>query len=333
MWRWGVGRGLVGLVGMTVAAVAFVAGLVSSGDAAFPGRNGRIAFVWDPDISARPQSCGDIFSIKPNGLGRRRLTPGCPWLYSDPAYSATGHRIAFIRASEPFPRRHHGAGIYVMDASGSNVRRITVSRYDQNPVISPNGRWILFDRYLKQRSRTQLFRVSIAGGPARQLTRGPGAADGTLSPDGAEIAFVGGGSDIFMMRVDGSRERQLTHSRARFESWYVEPDFSPNGRRLVAVCGAGDFGAAAQVCIMKTDGTHLEELTPARRLVAEDPVFSPDGRQIAFLAQVSCRSRCRGNGDLFLYTMQTDGSHLRRIANLGPNQEPGSLAVSWQPLP
>jgi Tol biopolymer transport system component len=260
------------------------------------------------------------------------LTRGCPWLYSDPAFSSAGNRIAFVRAHEPFPGPPHGAGIYVMDADGSRIRRITTSRTDQEPVISPNGRWILFDRYLSRSGRSQLFLASIRGGRVRQLTHGPGGADATFSANGREVAFVGPRSSIFVMRLDGSDRRRLTRSAPRLDGWYADPDFSPNGRLLALVCGEGDgFGSIARICVMRTDGTHLEHLTRAPLLFAEDPAFSPDGRRIAFLAQLACRTRSCGN-NVFLYTMQTDGSHLRRVFNLGSNQQLGSLGVSWQPL-
>lgn len=325
MRQWGVWRrALVMGVGLSVLA----AGLASMGDAAYPGRNGRIAFALNADVSTSPQSCLDIFSVNPNGSDRHRLTQGCPWLYSDPAYSAGGNLIAFVRGYEPFPRGLHGAGIYVMDADGSNIRRITTSRLDGEPAISPQGNWILFDRFLKRQARTQLFLASTEGGGVRQLTHGNGAADPTFSPDGRQIAFVGGRSNIFTMGVRGSHTHRLTHSPARLDRWYGDPDYSPDGRHLVVECGEGEgFGSVAQICLMRADGTHLKHLTPQRGWFAEGPVFSPDGQQIAFLAQP------RSSRDVIIYTMSTDGSHLRRVYDLGPHQELGSLGITWQPLP
>lgn len=322
---------------MTVGVMLVLAslvGVVSVGEAALPARNGRIAFVSDPSYHVRPQSCGDIFTVSPTGADRTRLTHGCPWVYSEPAYGASGHRIVFVRGHESFPRDLHGAGIYVMDADGSRVRRITDSKFDEEPAISPNGRWIVFDRFKERSETTQLFIAASDGSHLRQLTHGQGASDPTFSPNGKEIAFVGPSFAIYTMRLDGSHVRQITHGFPAPGRAYGDPDFSPNGRRIVFTCGGGDLAVSSPICIIRADGSHLKRLTPtgASRLYATDPVFSPSGREVAFLGEVSCDGHDCGNHHVFLYTVRADGRHARQIYDLGPNQELGSLGLSWQAL-
>ena len=308
--------------------LVLLAGSISVGDAAFPGRDGRIGFVWNANTRAAPQSCADIFSIQPDGSDRRRLTRGCPWEYSDPAFSATGKQIVFVRSHEPFPRDHRDLGIYVMDAAGSHLRRITASPNDADPSFSPNGRWIVFDRYLTRSRTTQIFLASVDGSHVRQLThRKRGAASPAFSTNGREIAFVAGsGYSIDTMRANGSHIRQLAHVRRAF-GWYGDPDFSPDGRWIVFICGvAPGLGSIAQVCVMQADGTHMAHLTPAGTgPVVADAAFSPDGRRIAFVA-----SR---NESAFVYTMARNGSRLHRLYDLGPHQDGTFLGVTWQPLP
>jgi Tol biopolymer transport system component len=330
-------RGALGAVGVGLVALIFVAGPVAVSSAGFRGRDGRIAFAWAAGRLAVPLSCLDLFSIKPNGSDRQRLTRGCPWEYSDPAYSATGKQIVFVRGHEPFPRDHRGlVGVYVMGADGSHVRRVTTTSADENPRFSPDGKLIVFDRWLKRSRRTQLFLIASDGSHVHQLTHGSSASEPTFSPDGRRIAFVAlhshEGYDIYTVSPNGSHLRQLTHAPSG--AWDDEPDFSPNGRKIVFRCGYGDFGAIQQVCIMHADGTHVHHVTPAGPpfgLVAQDPVFSPDQRRIAFLAQVNCRSRACGNNHGFVYTVRTDGSHRRQVYDLGPNQQ--LRGITWQPLP
>jgi Tol biopolymer transport system component len=318
----GAMRALV--LAVAITGVAALAGSASLGWAAFPGHDGWIAFVWNANTRVAPQSCQDIFSIEPNGSGRRRLTSGCPREYSGPEYSATGRRIVFVRAHELYSPHPQGAGIYVMSADGLHLRRITASVFDVQPSFSPTGRRIVFVRYLPGSRRTQIFLASANGSRVRELTHGAGATNPTFSPSGREIAFVRtDDSDIYTMRLDGSHVRQLTRARAYPGSWYSVPDFSPSGRRIVFVCGQGDgLGSIAQVCVMGADGSHLKHLTPAGRMgpVVLDAVFSPDGRQIALAAYRPCAHRCRNEIRL---PVHDDGQRVRPQAGLRPRSPPG----------
>jgi Tol biopolymer transport system component len=331
----GIGRRGGLALALSGLSLGLLAGSASVGQAAFPGRDGRIAFVWNADTSVTPQSCQDIFSIKPDGADLQRLTMGCPWQYSDPSYSANGKLIAFVRVRElAYPLRYRDAGIYVMNADGSNIRRITSSTSDEEPAISPNARWIVFDRYVGRTHRSQLFRASLDGSGVRQLTHGQGASEATFSPDGRELAFVSGRSAIDTIRIDGSRARQLTRDAPAL-SYYTDPDFSPNGRRIVFLCGYGEgFGSVQQVCTMHGDGTQMRHLTPrSQGLFAVDPVFSPDGRAIAFVANGRCNPQRCNNPPAFVYAMRVNGTGLHVIFHLGHQQELGTLGLSWQPLP
>lgn len=81
-------RMLAALVAAAVVAVAILmATLVAVSEpaqAAFPGKNGRLAFVND----------GEIYTIRPNGTGLKKLTSS-PLIDAQPAWSPNGRKIAF----------------------------------------------------------------------------------------------------------------------------------------------------------------------------------------------------------------------------------------------
>src|ERR1017187_560176 len=84
-----------------VAALASLAllgtGLAGTAQAAYPGANGRIAFVRG----------GNIFTIEPSGSGLSRLTSGAR--HSGPRWSPSGSRIAYLSQGN----------LWIMAANGS----------------------------------------------------------------------------------------------------------------------------------------------------------------------------------------------------------------------
>jgi hypothetical protein len=101
-------------------------------EAAFPGRNGKIAFV----------SGSEIVTMNANGDNKSKLTNNDPQVYDiDPVFSANGRKIAF--ASDRTGKRD----IYVINQDGSGLTRITTSpKPDTQPAWSPDGTKIAFRR-------------------------------------------------------------------------------------------------------------------------------------------------------------------------------------------
>src|SRR5262245_22087093 len=95
----------------------------------------------------------------------------------------------------------------------------------------------------------------------------------SVSPDGSLIAFLSdrtGRSNVFVIGVDGSSERQVSQTGAG------TPRFSADGRILFAGPGA-DSGRISAVSVNGGERRLLASV-PGR-----SPVLSPDGRRVAFL--------------------------------------------------
>ena len=152
----------------------------------------------------------------------------------EPLWSPDGKRIAFVRVNSSV-RPYDLMAIFVMNANGSGVRRLTPWRLDagDHPDWSPDGKWIVF------RSPTQggfagtdLYVVRPNGTGLRQLTDyGPKVEvlSASFSPDSKWIAFAktgrGGLPDLFLIRPDGSGLRQVTRTSA----WDSSPDWGTGG--------------------------------------------------------------------------------------------------------
>ncbi|MDR3012942.1 MAG: hypothetical protein LBU70_07000 [Chitinispirillales bacterium] len=151
----------------------------------------------------------NIHTSAPDGTRQRQLT-FTRGIDTAPSWSPNGYQIAFTSD------RGGGPQIYIMDATGSNQRRITFEgRYNDTPSWSPRGDMIA---YTSQGTSHQfnIWVVPLDGSDAVMIANLPGMNEyPTWSPDGRLIAFIntiGGRSDLYMVKPDGSRLRKITNS-------------------------------------------------------------------------------------------------------------------------
>ncbi len=130
--------------------------------------------------------------------------------------------------------RDGGDEIYLMDGDGSMPHRLTFNRFrDENPSISPDGRYVLFQSSRKTHNEAvDLFVFDLVDGSEWALTDDD-VFDGEAvwSPDGQWVAYVedmGQSSEILMVKPDGTAPFRVTRNRWGEDS----PTFSPDGRFL-----------------------------------------------------------------------------------------------------
>src|SRR5205085_6526595 len=83
-----------------------------------------------------------------------------------------------------------------------------------DPQLSPDGKWLAYSVAVPDkaanRSRTQVYLLSVEGGAAKALTSGEASpSEPRWSPDGTRIAFVSGGQ-IWTMDATGGARQQVT---------------------------------------------------------------------------------------------------------------------------
>ncbi len=116
-------------------------------------------------------------------------------------------------------------------------------------------------------------------------------------------SYRNGNSEIYMMNPDGSEQVRLTNHRANDSS----PVCSPTGEAILFV---SDRGGERDLYIMRTDG-HGERpvfrTAPAHR---DDPAWSPDGKEIAYI-QLDRETKRTA-----VYTAKADGTSVNRVVEM-----------------
>jgi TolB protein len=153
------------------------------------------------------------------------------------------------------------AQIYIADANGSNLKRLTFSRFvEVEPKVNPKtGNEVVF---VSGRSGPQqIYKMNIEGTDIVRLTTGEGeASNPAWNPDGQHIAFSWtrgfepGNFNVFVMNVATREFVQLTHGQGRNEN----PTWAPDGRHLVF---SSKRGGRMNVYTMLADGTQVKQLT------------------------------------------------------------------------
>jgi Tol biopolymer transport system component len=114
------------------------------------------------------------------------------------------------------------------------------------------------------------------------------------SPDHRQIAFIKPrahtSSQIWVMNADGSNQRVVVRSASAHQLYGedVVPslDWSPTGRQIVFSAFTGSNGGRTQLYLASVRTGHVSRLTYAAT-GATDPVWSPDGRWIAFVGAIA----------------------------------------------
>jgi Tol biopolymer transport system component len=175
--------------------------------------------------------------------------------------------------------------------------------------------------------RKILFFLTIAAAVAI-----PGAAGATAPGTNGQIAFrrffdAGHRTGaIFLINSDGTGERQITHPPASAVDAQSEPPgFAPDGSKLVFT-RSSRHGHDALWTVDNATGAE-RRLTPADKSEYGHGVYSADGRFVAFgHAEGPFK---RNNLRVSLNVMAADGTHVRRLVDLGYRGDLGRVA--WAP--
>ena len=266
-----------------------------------------------------------VYVMDADGGSQSKVTDG-----AYPAWHPDGQTISFLYEGD----------LWLTDLNGSSRENLTNGRVSLGSCVpvswSPDGRQIAY-----WGNSDEGWGVSAMGvnGRNKQIVSAGWNRDGRVSwsPDGRNIAFSEMrkldpplnrfGSDIFVVKVNGSNRINLTVNPAPFN---ISASWSPNGKKIAYVASPKPFLwlPPHNIHVMNADGSNPVMLTEAGRWVYEwNPTWSPDSRRIAFAKQTP-------DGFKDIFSMNADGSDLRnltqthRVEEEYPAWSPGAQAVS-----
>jgi TolB protein len=270
----------------------------------------KLTFDSDRDGEKMPgtvekRETKEVYISDYDGDAQTRVTLG-KTLNVFPRWSPDKQSIAYTSY------RRGGANIFISNIYKGTLEEVTTGR-DESWLAawSPDGTRFCFASSRDNNGNSSLYIVNRDGSGLRRLTNHASInMSPTWSPSGTQIAFTSdrtGAPQIYIMSADGTgNTTRLTSA----ESYADKPTWSPAPYNEIAYT-AQSGGNDIKVIDVATREVRQLTFGEGRN---ESPVFSPNGRHIAF---TSTRS-----GKKQIYTIARTGKDLKQVTRIGNNEHP-----------
>ena len=241
---------------------------------AFRASGQQRRYAWDYDEHMA------IFVARRDGSHLRPLTTATGY-NAEASFSPDGKLIAFCSLRDAYPTNQLAAAdrkrfatdpswfgeIYLMDADGSNIRRLThTPGYDGGPFFSPDGKSILWRRFSEKGDTADIFTMNLDGRNVRRLTDfGAMSWAPYFHPTGRYVIFTANklgfaNFELFLVDAEGSREPVRLTFTDGFDGL---PVFSPDGTKLAWTSGRTADGKSQLFLADWNHGAALKALQEA----------------------------------------------------------------------
>ncbi len=268
---------------------------------------------------AYPIACEGIYLLDPEDKFRCDLRGDEPFVYC-PSWSPSRSLIAYS-AGTWYYSGSLPDGIYIMNADGTNKRRVTIGM-DFQPAWSPDEKRLAFVRSspTDPQEHSWLCVLNIATHKIRILYSGDcDIRNPSWSPSGKTIAFASNHSGkwkIWLVNANGRVPRILPHQPS---GDCVYPNWSQKRNLILFGCTRGSTHVfPMELYTVRPSGSDLHQL-PIKNVMCDRVSWSPGGDKILYLKYGPRWMVIRGKkipssvGTVVLYVSNPDGSHQHQI--------------------
>ena len=321
---------LKGILSALIVASLIATATLPFASAAFPGRNGKIAFM-----SNRDRGVYDIYVMNEDGSGLTMLTNGTLGtenLY--PKWSPDGTKIAFL--GKRMDTAEYVAEVYVMNATGTGLKQLTnLHNSTYSPQWSPDGTKVLFSSRPLSNDHdygVQIYVINADGSGQINLSNYTGDDNNPKwSPDGTKIAFNrfayynnSFGSRAYVVNADGTGLKQLALPDGAFYTNSYIFGWSPDGTKIIFRA----YGPTAdETIIMNIDGTAKEKFKDTNKILMN---LSPDRTKVVF-TKYSAPPEFTWNPSQNIFVENVDGTGLIQLTNDTWAQDVAVQDIVWSP--
>ena len=237
---------------------------------------------------------------------------------SEPQLSPDGRAVAFTVERPDVEKNTRPKQVYTVAVEGGAPLQITTGSINQRPRWTPDSKRIVF---ISDRTGVnQVWSMNADGADAKQLTSiATGANNVTVSPDGKNFVFT---SNVYPGCPDAACNQEKLEADKKKTSPRVYTSL------LYRHWNEWQGPTRSHLMISPIEGGVAKDLTPGNIDVPpfslggpDDYAFSPDGAEVAYVANTETDQATTTNTDIFTVAI-TGGEPKRLTSNFAADRSP-----------